>query len=40
VVGKLLAELIVDGAARTVDISNLGLERFERGHLVREGHVV
>ena len=40
VVGKLLAELIVEGAARTVDISNLGLERFERGHLVREGHVV
>ena len=40
VVGKLLAELIVEGAARTVDISSLGLERFERGHLVREGHVV
>jgi len=40
VVGKLLAELIVEGAARTVDISNLGLERFERVHLVREGHVV
>jgi sarcosine oxidase subunit beta len=40
VVGKLLAELIVEGAARTVDISSLGLERFEGGHLVREGHVV
>jgi len=40
VVGKLLAELIVEGAARTVDISSLGLERFESGHLVREGHVV
>ncbi len=40
VVGKLLAELIVGGAARTVDISGLGLERFERGDLVREGHVV
>jgi sarcosine oxidase subunit beta len=40
VVGKLLAELIVEGAARTVDISSIGLERFERGHLVREGHVV
>ena len=40
VVGKLLAELIVEGAATTVDISSLGLERFERGHLVREGHVV
>ena len=40
VVGKLLAELIVEGAARTVDISSLGLERFESAHLVREGHVV
>lgn len=40
VVGKLLAELIVGGAATTVDISSLGLDRFERGDLVREGHVV
>jgi sarcosine oxidase, subunit beta len=40
VVGKLLAELIVAGAATTVDISSLGLDRFERGDLVREGHVV
>jgi sarcosine oxidase subunit beta len=40
VVGKLLAELIVDGKARTVDISGLGLERFAGGDLVREGHVV
>jgi sarcosine oxidase subunit beta len=40
VVGKLLAELIVGGAATTVDITSLGLERFERGDLVREGHVV
>jgi sarcosine oxidase subunit beta len=40
VVGKLMAELIVEGHARTVDISSLGLDRFERGHLVVEGHVV
>jgi sarcosine oxidase subunit beta len=40
VVGKLLAELIVGGAARTVDISELGLDRFARGELVVEGHVV
>ena len=40
VVGKLLAELIVGGAATTVDITSLGLDRFERGDLVREGHVV
>ena len=33
VVGKLLAELIVDGRARTVDISSLGLDRFDRGDL-------
>lgn len=40
VVGKLLAELIVEGAARTVDVSALGLERYSAGELVREGHVV
>jgi sarcosine oxidase subunit beta len=40
VVGKLLAELIVDGSATTVDVSGLGLERFVTGDLVREGHVV
>jgi sarcosine oxidase subunit beta len=40
VVGKLLAELLVEGRARTVDISALSLDRFARGDLVREGHVV
>jgi sarcosine oxidase subunit beta len=40
VVGKLLAELIVEGEARTVDVSSLGLERFTSGELVAEGHVV
>jgi sarcosine oxidase subunit beta len=40
VVGKLLAELIVDGRASTVDIASLGFDRFTRGDLVREGHVV
>jgi sarcosine oxidase subunit beta len=40
VVGKLLAELIVEGAATSVDVSGLGLERFGSGELVREGHVV
>jgi sarcosine oxidase subunit beta len=40
VVGKLLAELIVEGETTTVDVSALGLERFESGDLVVEGHVV
>jgi sarcosine oxidase subunit beta len=40
VVGKLLAEMIVDGKATTVDVSTLGLDRFERGELIVEGHVV
>jgi sarcosine oxidase subunit beta len=40
IVGKLLAEIVVEGAARTVDISALSLERFARGEPVREGHVV
>jgi len=40
VVGRLLAEMIVEAGARTVDVSSLGLERFARGELVPEGHVV
>lgn len=40
IVGKLLAEEIVDGSARSVDISSLRLERFERGEPVVESHVV
>jgi sarcosine oxidase, subunit beta len=40
VVGKLLAELVVDGEARTVDISALALERFDRPDVTPETHVV
>lgn len=40
VVGKLLAELVVEGRTTTVDISGLGLERFAAGRLARERHVV
>jgi glycine/D-amino acid oxidase-like deaminating enzyme len=40
VVGKLLAEMVVDGAAHTVDVSTLGLDRFARGPVVAEHHVV
>jgi hypothetical protein len=39
-VGKLLSELIVEGRARTVDISALSFQRFETGSLVAEGQVV
>jgi sarcosine oxidase subunit beta len=28
IVGKLLAEIVVEGTARTVDVSSLGLDRF------------
>jgi sarcosine oxidase subunit beta len=40
IVGKLLAELLVDGGARSVDIGSLSLERFATGEVIREGHVV
>jgi sarcosine oxidase subunit beta len=40
IVGKLLAELIVEGAARTVDVSSLGLDRFVEGRVAPEHHVV
>lgn len=40
IVGKLLAEMIVEGGARSVDISALSLERFATGMLIRETHVV
>lgn len=40
IVGKLLAEMIVDGAATSVDVASLGLDRFARGELVLELHVV
>jgi sarcosine oxidase subunit beta len=40
IVGKLLAELVVQGAARSIDISALAYDRFARGQLVSEGHVV
>lgn len=40
VVGKLLAEMIVEGRAHTVDVSSLGLERFAGGPVVPEHHVI
>jgi sarcosine oxidase subunit beta len=40
IVGKLLAEMIVGGGARTIDVSSLGLDRFSLGEVVPEHHVV
>jgi len=40
IVGKLLAEMIVEGGARTVDVSSLGLGRFVAGRPIGETHVV
>lgn len=40
IVGRLLAELIVDGRSTTVDIARLDLDRFARGEPIQESHVV
>lgn len=40
VVGVLIAEMVIEGSARIVDVSGLGLERFASGDLIREEHVV
>lgn len=40
VAGKLMAELIVDGAFRTVDVSALDLARFREDRLIQEYNVV
>jgi sarcosine oxidase subunit beta len=40
IVGRLLAEMIVEGRARTVDVSSLGLDRFAAGRPIGETHVV
>ena len=38
--GKLMAERILDGEFRTVDVSMLDLARFQEGRLIKEYHVV
>jgi sarcosine oxidase subunit beta len=38
--GKLLAEIILDGEATSLDVSMLDLERFEQGRLIHEYNVV
>jgi sarcosine oxidase subunit beta len=38
--GRVVAELVLDGEARTVDVSALTADRFERGATLHEGTVV
>lgn len=38
--GKLMSELILDGAFRTLDVSTLDLARFREGRLIKEYNVV
>ena len=38
--GKLMAEIILEGQARSVDVSMLDLARFEQGRLIQEYNVV
>ncbi len=38
--GKLMAEIILDGASKTVDVSMLDLARFHEGRQIREYNVV
>ncbi len=38
--GRVLSEIILDGAAKTIDVSMLDLERFQEGRLVPELNVV
>ena len=40
VVGKLLAEMILQGEAKTVDVSSLGLDRFDEAGVKIESHVI
>jgi sarcosine oxidase subunit beta len=38
--GRVVAELVLDGEARTVDVSPLAADRFSRGEALSEGSVV
>jgi sarcosine oxidase subunit beta len=38
--GQVVAELVVDGEASLVDVSDLGADRFERGEHLHEGTVI
>jgi glycine/D-amino acid oxidase-like deaminating enzyme len=38
--GKVMSEIVLDGAAQTIDVSMLDLERFAEGRLIQELNVV
>ncbi|MEF8842347.1 MAG: FAD-dependent oxidoreductase [Haloarculaceae archaeon] len=38
--GRVVAELVLDGGSRTVDVSALTADRFERGETLHEGTVI
>ena len=38
--GKVMSEIILDGAGKTIDVSMLDLERFAEGRLVQEVNVI
>jgi sarcosine oxidase subunit beta len=38
--GQLVAEVILDGEATSIDISSLSLDRFSKGELIQEHHVI
>ena len=40
IAGQLVSEIILDGRAHTLDISELGYERFANGRLIREYNVI
>jgi len=40
IAGKLMAEFLLEGRARTVDVSSLDLARFQEGRLIQEYNVV
>jgi sarcosine oxidase subunit beta len=40
IAGKLMAEIILDGQATTVDVASLDLARFAEGRLIEEYNVV
>ena len=38
--GMVISEFILDGQAHTIDVSDLGIERFQTGRLNLEEHVI